>query len=109
MEGWVPIPDEIWINGRAYDVEEAMSSPAQDIVLGCAQYAAGKILLNLDTDLECQLKTIIHECFHIFQQDYDGEMDEKLANLVSLFVHNLLSTNRELADCYCTHQEEEED
>jgi len=47
----------------------------------------GKILLNLDTDLECQLKTIMHECFHIFQQDYEGEMDEKLADYLKR--HNI--------------------
>jgi len=103
----MPIPDELWINGRAYLVEDCGTHPLGDVVLGCVKYPEGIILLNQDADLEGQLKTLFHEAFHIFQQDIQGRMDEDLANLVSVFCHNLLTHNREVADCYSTTEEPE--
>jgi len=103
----MPIPDEMWINGRPYMIEDCGTHPLGDVVLGCVKYPEAIILLNQDADLEGQLKTLWHETFHIFQQDIQGRMDEDLANLVSTFVHNLLSQNPEIADCYSTIEEPE--
>lgn len=93
------IPDEVFVNGRWYALEETGESGG-DIVLGCVRYAEGRILLNMDVDLECQLKSIWHEACHIAQQDLEGEMSEKLANFVSTFAHNFLCHNQEIAKCY---------
>jgi len=101
------LPLEVWINGRTYLIEDCGTHPIGDVVLGCLKYQDAIILINMDCDLEGQLKTLWHEMTHAFQQDLEGKMDEDLACLVSLFVHNILCHNREIADFYCTHNEEE--
>jgi len=107
LQGKKMIPDELWINGRAYLIEDCGTHPLGDVVLGCMKYPDGIILLNQDIDLEGQLKTLWHEAYHVFQQDILGKTDEGEANLVSTFIHNFLTHNREIADCYSTTEEPE--
>jgi len=116
MEGQVAIPDEVWINGRTYEIEDC-SGPAADAeaLMGQLRYHGARILLNMDMDLEAQLRTLWHEMWHVFAHDMgmepadDRAEVEKMAELVSLFAHVVLCHNRELADAYCTHSQEEEE
>jgi len=97
------LPDELWINGRVYDVEMQEGNPLRECEMGLVEYIKAVITINEDMELEGQLRALIHEAWHVFDQDINGEMDEKMANHVATFVHNLFTHNRDLADIYCTH------
>jgi len=110
----MPIPDEIHLNGRTYTIEDCSGPAAEENFMGEMKYFTATILLNFDLDLEAQLRTLIHEAWHVFAKDYglksnpDESEREHLAELVSLFMHLLLCHNPEIADCYSTTEESEE-
>lgn len=106
----MPIPTEIWLNGRSYQIEDCGGPhPNGGVVLGCLQYPSATILLNMDVDLEAQLTTLFHEAFHAFEQDIRGQQSEDLAYMVGTFVHTLFSHNREIAECYLPIEEFDDD
>lgn len=115
----MPIPDEIYLFGRRYEVKDAGIIGTGDaaIALGEAKYAPGIIFLNQDVDLEAQLRTLWHEVWHIFGHDTaafsetaeDEREAERFAQLVSLFVHVVLCHNPQIAECYIPEEEFDDD
>lgn len=96
----MPMPEQLVIFGRTYDITDVSPFQISEGVLGQASYRDGVIYLDEDLDLSLSLSALWREAVHIAQQEIDGRVDETQARWISLFVHNLLVQNPDLVRCY---------
>ena len=94
------VPDSITIFGREYTIKDLPALSVAEGVIGLAAYHDAVIYIDLSADPALALTTLWHEAVHVAQNDLHGQVDEREARWISLFVHNLLVHNPEILEKY---------
>lgn len=94
------VPDSITIFGREYTIKDLPALSVAEGVIGLAAYHAAVIYIDFSTDPALALTTLWHEAVHVAQNDLHGQVDEREARWISLFVHNMLINNPEILERY---------
>jgi len=93
------LPDELVILGVTYDIRP-MDAITKTDTMGMYNSRTASILIDMEMSAQVQLSTLWHELIHIIQFQLGVTTDETVANAMAAGIHELLTNNPALVECY---------